>query len=200
MCLKKLLLSLAILCGFTITTTYAQTISVTGKITSSADQKSIEGASVLEKGTANGVSTDASGNFKISVSSSKAILVISNVGFGEMEVPVNSRGIINVTLTPGSSNLEDVVVIGYGTRRKRDLSGAISQVKGKDINAFPTTNVMQALSGRAPGVQVLQNNGSPGAGVSVRIRGANSIQGSNEPLYVVDGFPISGNPTILNNA
>jgi TonB-linked SusC/RagA family outer membrane protein len=201
MSLKKLLLSLVIFFGFTIFRTYAQSIVVTGKITSTSDQKPIEGASVIEKGNAtNGVSTDKDGNFKITVKSPKTILVVSNIGYSEMEVPVNSRAIINISLTPGTNGLEDVIVIGYGSRRKRDLSGAVSTVKGKDINAFPATNVMQALSGRAPGVQVLQNTGAPGANVSVRIRGANSIQGSNEPLYIVDGFPVSGNPTILNNS
>ncbi|WP_336515818.1 TonB-dependent receptor [Pollutibacter soli] len=199
MSLKKLLLSLVIILGFTIAHTYGQSVVVTGKITSAADQKPISGASVILKGTQTGTTSDTEGNFKITSPTPNGFLVISNLGYGDLEVPINSRTIINVSLTPGDNKLEDVVVIGYGTRRKRDLSGSVATVKGRDINAFPATNVMQALSGRAAGVQVLQNTGAPGAGVSVRIRGANSIRGSNEPLYVVDGFPVSGSPTILNN-
>jgi TonB-linked SusC/RagA family outer membrane protein len=103
-------------------------------------------------------------------------------------------------LQQDSQALDEVVVVGYGTVKKSDLTGSLTSVKAKEINAFPTTNVLQALSGRASGVQVIQNTGSPGGAVSVRIRGTNSVQGSNEPLYVVDGFPSSGsNPTILNN-
>jgi TonB-linked SusC/RagA family outer membrane protein len=199
--LKQLLLLVTVLCGFSFSGLYAQNLTVTGKVTSSTDNKAISGASVVLKGTNNGVTTDENGNFSISVPSLNGTLVISSVSYSEQEVSINGQAVINVSLVPGDGRLEDVIVIGYGTRRKKDLTGSVSQVKGKDVNAFPTTNVLQALSGRSPGVQVQQNNGSPGAGVSVRVRGTNSIQGSNEPLYVVDGFPIAGsNPTIINNA
>jgi len=201
MCLKQLLFLLTLLCGFGSPGVYAQAFKITGKVISSTDNQSIPGASVLLKGSDNGVTTDKDGNFTISVPAPGGILVVSNVNYQQQEIDIDGQSVINVTLVSVDGRLDDVVVIGYGTRRKKDLTGAVSQVKGKDINAFPTTNVLQALSGRSPGVQVLQNNGSPGAGVSVRIRGTNSIQGSNEPLYVVDGFPVSGsNPTIINNA
>ncbi len=201
MCLKQLLLLLTFLCGFGFPGLYSQAFKITGKVISSVDNQSIPAASVLLKGSDNGVTTDKDGNFTISVPALSGILVVSNVNYQQQEIDIDGQAVINVSLIPGDGRLDDVVVIGYGTRRKKDLTGAVSQVKGKDINAFPTTNVLQALSGRSPGVQVLQNNGSPGAGVSVRIRGTNSIQGSNEPLYVVDGFPVSGsNPTIINNA
>jgi TonB-linked SusC/RagA family outer membrane protein len=96
--------------------------------------------------------------------------------------------------------LEEVVAVGYGTMKKSDLTGSLTSVKSDNINAFPTTNVLQALSGRAAGVQVMQNSGEPGGSINIRIRGTNSIRGSNEPLYVIDGFPMSGsNPTIINN-
>ena len=197
MCLKKLLFSLAILCGFTMMSAQAQNMKVSGKIISATDQKSIAGASVLVKGTTTGVSTDQEGNFTITVPSPKSILVISNVGFGEMEVPVNARAIINISLTPGDNKLSDVVVIGYGTARKKDLTGAITQVKTKELTVFPTGNALQSLNGRAAGVRVLQNDGTPGAAPSIRIRGTNSILGSNEPLYVIDGFP--GTPNSLQS-
>jgi len=106
-----------------------------------------------------------------------------------------------VTLSDETIGIEEVAAIGYGTIKKSDLTGSLTQVKSNVINAFPATNVLQALSGKSSGVQVLQNTGAPGATISIRIRGTNSIQGSNEPLYVVDGFPISGsNPTIINNS
>ncbi|MFT3933126.1 MAG: TonB-dependent receptor [Chitinophagaceae bacterium] len=197
MCLKRLLLSLAILCGFNMMSVHAQSLTVSGKIISAADQKPIPGASVLLKGATSGVSTDQEGNFKITVPSSKSILVISNVGYAEMEVPVNARGIINVSLTPGDNKLSDVVVIGYGTAKKKDLTGSITQVKTKELTVFPTGNALQSLNGRAAGVRVLQNDGTPGAAPSIRIRGTNSILGSNEPLYVIDGFP--GNPNSLQS-
>jgi TonB-linked SusC/RagA family outer membrane protein len=179
---------------------YAQSLTISGKVTST-NNTPIEGVSVRLKASSVGTTTNNEGNYRITVPGTKGTLVFSHVGHSEQEVSINNRTTINVTLNEGDKQLDDVVVIGYGTRRKSDLTGSVSQVKAKEINAYPATNVLQALSGRAPGVQVLQNTGSPGASVSVRIRGTNSIQGSNEPLYVVDGFPIAGsNPTVINNA
>src|SRR5690606_25852033 len=106
----------------------------------------------------------------------------------------------NVQLTEDIQDLEEVVVIGYGTVRRQDLTGSVAQVKAEEINAFPNANVLQALSGRASGVQIRQGSGAPGSGITVRIRGGNSVQGGNEPLYVIDGFPINGSPTHVNNA
>jgi TonB-dependent SusC/RagA subfamily outer membrane receptor len=97
-------------------------------------------------------------------------------------------------------SLQEVVVVGYGEVKKSDLTGSVSSIKSEDLNAYPTTNIMQSLAGRASGVQISQNTGAPGSALSVRIRGTNSVQGNNEPLYVVDGFPYTGNPTLLNNA
>lgn len=129
------------------------------------------------------------------------MLVFSFVGYNPKEVTVGNQTALDVSLELDNRQLNEVVVVGYGTVKKSDLTGSLASVKSKEINAFPATNVLQALSGRAPGVQVTQNTGAPGGAVSVRIRGTNSVQGSNEPLYVVDGFPTSGsNPTILNNS
>ncbi|MBC7915350.1 MAG: TonB-dependent receptor [Pyrinomonadaceae bacterium] len=173
---------------------------ITGTV---VDSKGIPliGVTIKIKSSSTGVVTDSQGNYKINVPTLNGILVFSSIGFIDEEVPINSRTNINVTLKESVTELDNVVIIGYGTRKKSDLTGSLSQVKGKEINAYPATNVLQALSGRAPGVQILQNTGAPGAPVSVRIRGTNSIQGSNEPLYVVDGFPISGTDvSVLNNA
>lgn len=159
------------------------------------------GVSVSVRNTTRGVTTDADGGFRLSLPDEATTLVFSFVGYKSQEAVIGARTTLDIRLEPDHKALNEVVVVGYGTARKSDLTGSLSQVKAKDINAYPATNVLQALSGRAAGVQVLQNTGAPGGGVSVRIRGTNSIKGSNEPLYVVDGFPLSGsNPTLLNNA
>ena len=175
-----------------------QTIS--GKVTSADDNKALSGVSVMVKGTGSGTTSDANGLYNLTVPNGNAVLVFSIMGYNAKEVTVGGQGTIDVALTPDSRQMNQIVVVGYGTVRKSDLTGSLASVKAREINAFPAANVLQALSGRAPGVQVIQNTGSPGGAVSIRIRGTNSVQGSNEPLYVVDGFPMSGsNPTILNN-
>lgn len=173
---------------------------VTGRVISADDKTSLPGVSVRVKDASSAVATDQKGNYRITLPQGAVSLVFSFVGYKAQEIPVGSRQNIDVILAPLPSELNEVVVIGYGTVKKRDLTGSVSQVAAKEIDAFPTTSVVQALSGRAAGVQVLQNTGAPGAAVSVRIRGTNSIQGNNEPLYVVDGFPVNGSPSGINNA
>jgi TonB-linked SusC/RagA family outer membrane protein len=186
---------------FFVNIAWAQNV-VTGRVIGAGDKAPIPGTSVSVKGTTIGTSTDADGVYKLTIAAQdNAVLVFSSVGFVAQEISVNNKSEIDVELAEDDRRLDEVVVVGYGTVRKSDLTGSVAQVKAKEIDAFPATNVLQALSGRAPGVQVTQNTGAPGANVSVRIRGTNSIQGSNEPLYVVDGFPTSGsNPTIINNS
>jgi TonB-linked SusC/RagA family outer membrane protein len=159
----------------------------------------LAGVSISVKGTSTGTTTDEKGFFRLEIPEDGAVLLISYIGYAGQEIVVGNRTSININLQPLVKGSDEVVVIGYGTQKKSDLTGSLSQVKGDEINAFPTTNVFQALSGRSSGVQVMQSTGAPGSSVSIRIRGSNSIRGSNEPLYVVDGFPIN-NPTILNNA
>lgn len=176
---------------------------VTGRVT---DEKGtgLPGVSVAIKNTTRGTTTDAEGKFRLTIAndnSTTTTLVFSFVGYLNQELAIGNRNSIDIQLSPDQKSLDEVVVVGYGTVKKSDLTGSLAQIKARDLNAYPSTNVLQALSGRAAGVQVLQNTGAPGAPVSVRIRGTNSVQGSNEPLYVVDGFPLSGsNPTVLNNA
>lgn len=160
----------------------------------------LPGVSVVVKGTQRGISTDIDGQFSLSVPGENTVLVFSFVGYETREIIVGNRSSLEVTMNPDLKSLEELVVIGYGVVKKSDLTGSVSQVKAKELNAFPNANVLQSLSGRAPGVHIRQGSGAPGAGISVRIRGGNSIQGSNEPLYVIDGFPVSGNPTHLNNS
>ena len=170
--------------------------TVTGRVLD--DQgKPLSGASVVIKNKKNGTSTDAEGRFSIEAQPSD-VLVISFIGFESKEVAVGSRTVIEISLNPDQKLGEDVVIVAYGRVKKGDLTGSVSQVKGADLSSFPTTNVLQAMSGRASGVRVMQNSGLPGAPVSVRIRGANSILGGNEPLYIIDGFPST--PTYLQNA
>jgi len=174
--------------------------TVTGVV---SDEKgnALPGVSVMVKGKPNtGSTTDPNGRYKVTVDAT-TVLVFSYTGYGSVEEPVADRRKVDVRLIAEQETLDEVVVIGYGSVKKRDLTGSVAQVKAAEINAFPTSNAVQSLSGRAPGVQVSQASGAPGPAMSVRIRGSNSILGNNEPLYVVDGFPLSGsNPTILNNA
>ncbi|XOV92995.1 MAG: TonB-dependent receptor [Bacteroidota bacterium] len=172
---------------------------VSGKVVSAEDGEGIPGVNVIEKGTTNGTVTDIDGNFKLEVPDG-SVLVFSSVGYATTERSVDGQTEYNISMSTETQTLQELVVVGYGSVKKSDLTGSVASVKAKDISSFPTTNMIQALSGRAPGVQVLQTTGAPGAGLSVRIRGTNSIQGGNEPLYVIDGFPYSGNPTNINNS
>jgi len=158
----------------------------------------LPGVYVTIKGTTQGTLAVEGGNYSIEVDGPEAVLVFSFVGTESQEIVVGNQTTINITLVTEAALLQDIVVIGYGTVKKSDLTGSVSQVKSEVISSLPATNVQLAMSGRTPGVEVIQTTGAPGAAVNLRIRGTNSIQGSNEPLYVVDGFPYSGNPTNIN--
>ena len=171
--------------------------SISGKVTDSFGSP-LPGVTVLITGTTNGTVTNSDGGYSLANIPEDATLQFSFVGMKTQEVQVVEKTIINVMMEEETIGLDEVVAIGYGTMKKSDLTGSLSQVREDVINSLPTTNVMQSLVGRASGVQVVQNTGAPGASVSIRIRGANSIKGSNEPLYVVDGFPVD-NKTALSN-
>lgn len=197
--LIKKLYSLLIVSLFILSSqVYAQQqATITGTV--SGVNGPLSGVTVSIKGSTEGTKTDTDGSFQIQAQTG-SILIFRNVGYTTREIPVGSQRTINVQLTEDIQDLEEVVVIGYGTVRRQDLTGSVAQVKAREINAFPNANVLQALSGRASGVQIRQGSGAPGAGITVRIRGGNSVQGGNEPLYVIDGFPINGGPTHVNNA
>lgn len=158
----------------------------------------LPGVTILIQGSTTGTVSNEAGEFSINAEQGD-VLVFSFVGFETQRITINTQTVLEVTMKEDAKALEEIVVIGYGTVKKSDLTGSVTSVKNKELTAFPTTNILQALAGRAAGVQVIQNTGAPGAPISVRIRGTNSIQGGNEPLYVVDGFPFSGNPTQLNS-
>ncbi|MDO5608602.1 MAG: TonB-dependent receptor [Capnocytophaga sp.] len=149
----------------------------------------LSGVTVLEKGTSRGVSTDFDGKFTLRDVPRGATLQISYVGYEAQEVKVNTA-LINITLQEETQSLDEVVVIGYGTQRRGDVTTAITSVSTKDLDERPVTSAAAAIQGRAAGVQVVQPSGAPGAGFSVRIRGNTSISASNDPLYVVDGVPV----------
>ncbi|UYQ94141.1 TonB-dependent receptor [Chitinophaga horti] len=174
------------------------TVKAEGRVTDSKNEP-LPGATVVDKATGKGTATDVKGFFSLRVARG-AVLTISYLGYKSQDVQVVNAQPIEIQLADQVNVTDEIVVVGYGTVRKSDLTGSLSQVKSKDITAFPTTNVMQALNGRAAGVRVMQNGGAPGGGVSIRIRGTNSILGGNDPLYVIDGFPYNGNPTFLQNS
>jgi TonB-linked SusC/RagA family outer membrane protein len=169
----------------------AQNKTVTGKVTSD-NGEALAGATVSLKGTQKATTTNSSGEYSISVSpTGKEILIFSFVGKDPKEISVGDQNIINISLTNSTSTLNDVVVIGYGSVKRKDLTGAVSSVTGKEIAAVPVTNTAQALAGKLPGVSVTSQDGRPDADISIRVRGGGSVSQSNEPLYVVDGFPVS---------
>lgn len=172
--------------------TSAQTI--TGTVTAAGE--ALPGATVIVKGTSNGTSTDFDGNYSIDADA-QSTLIFSFIGYTTQEVLVGSQTEINVSLEE-SNLLDEVVVIGYGTQRKSDLTGSVSSVSAEDITANPVSRVDQALQGRAAGVQVTQVSGAPGAATAIRVRGGNSISGSNEPLWVIDGIVVGTNFNLNN--
>ena len=165
--------------------------TITGTIT---DEKGspVNGASVVVKGGKVGTTSDASGSFKLNVPSSVTTLAVTFVGYLAQDVDVSSASSVTVNLKPDNSSLTDVVVIGYGTAKKKDLSGSYSTVTAKNFNKVPSTTPDQLLQGKVAGLQVTVASGAPGAAASVRIRGNNSIRAGTDPLYVVDGVPLDG--------
>lgn len=151
------------------------------------------GATVVVDGTTNGTVTDINGNFRLEVPDpAKNSLSISSVGFLSMVVPVENRSTIDITLDIDVQTLEEVIVVGYGTQRKNDLTGAVATVSGDELSTAIAASLDQALQGRAAGVHVAQNSGRPGGAVSIRVRGTTSVTGGSEPLYVVDGVQVGG--------
>ena len=165
-------------------------IVLQGRVTDEAGA-GLPGVNVTVKGTPHGVTTDARGDFRLAVPDRNAVLVFSSVGYVKQEITVGERTALDVVLKADTQSLGEVVVVGYGTVRKSDLTGSVASVSAAEISKLPVASVNQALVGRAPGVRVVNESGAPGAGVTVRIRGVNSIQGNNDPLYVVDGFPLT---------
>lgn len=171
--------------------------TISGKVTSTEDNAPIPGVSVSEKGTTNGVITDMDGKYALKVQSEKAILLFSFVGYSTQEIAVGSNETINIQLQAKDYGLDEVVVVGYGSIKKSDLTGSVSTIKSESIDKIGSTTVSEALQGQAAGVTVTKFGGAPGSGSMIRIRGVGTI-GNNEPLYIIDG--IQGNFNLLNPA
>jgi len=167
---------------------------VTGKVTSEDDGSPIPGVNILEKGTNNGTVTDAEGNFRVSVGANST-LVMSFVGYQTQEISVGSQSAVNVVLKSDVTALSEVVVVGYGSQEKRDVTGATVSLKSGDFNGGVISSPEQLIQGRAAGVQITSASGEPGGGVNIRIRGTSSVRSGNNPLFVVDGVPLSGDDT-----
>ena len=183
--LKGLMVFLTVLCtGMT----YAQ--EITGKVSDASGP--LPGANVLVKGTSNSVQTDFDGRFTLRNVSSDAILVFSYIGLKTQEVSASGKSVINVTLKDDSAELKEVVVIGYGSVKKKDATGAVDQIGAKNFDNVSSPSPAQLLRGKVAGVQVTQSSGEPGAGVAIRVRGNSSIRSGNGPLIVVDGVPLDG--------
>jgi len=168
----------------------AQTRTVTGMVTSSADGEPLIGATVMVLETKAGTVTDLDGRYTTKIANGQT-LVVSYIGYNTKNIKYTGQSTLDVALSTDESTLDEVVVVGYGVMKRSDITGSVVSVGEKDIKKSVITSVDQALQGRAAGVQVTQNSGSPGGGISVAIRGVNSLNG-NEPLYVIDGVAVDG--------
>lgn len=172
-------------------------VTVTGTVKDNTGSP-LPGATVILKGTTNGVQTDMDGKFTLVVPDGNVVLQVSFIGYITQEVSVGNRSTIDVVLAENVSVLNEIVVVGYGVQEAKDVTGSVTKVESEDIERMPATSFEQALKGRASGVQVSQSAGDPGGRTQVRIRGGNSMIGSNDPLFVVDGFPITGGIEHIN--
>jgi TonB-dependent starch-binding outer membrane protein SusC len=170
---------------------------IKGKV-SGQDGIPLSGVSVAIKGTTRGTTTDSEGSFKIDVGN-KAVLSFSFIGYGTKDVAITEgQSVLNVSLNEDQQNLEEVVVVGYGTQLKKEVTGAVQTVNYRELKDIPVSQITQKLQGQLAGVQINQTTGKPGQGMSVRIRGQVSVSAGSDPLYVIDGFPITGNISALN--
>jgi TonB-dependent starch-binding outer membrane protein SusC len=191
---KRLLFSLLLFFGCSLSM-LAQDRRITGKVVSSVDGSPLPGVSVQVKGTNKGTSTDATGSYAINVPSGKASIEVRSVGFLTQSFEVGSQSVINISLVESDNSLGEVVVVGYGTQKKTNLTGNVAQISAKAIENLPVLTTEQAIQGRAAGVFVESGNGKVGQGIKMRIRGASSVSAGNEPLYVIDGIPMTSNFT-----
>lgn len=178
-----------LLCMAFVFHVHAQSRTVSGTVTDT-DGALMPGVSILEKGTSNGTTTDANGKYSLSVGSN-AVLAFTFIGMAPQEVVVGDQSTIDIVLEGDISLLDEVVVIGYGTMKKSDLTGSVVSVSGTDLRKVPVSSVAESLTGRLAGVQVSSTEGSPDAEIKIRVRGGGSITQDNSPLYIVDGFPVN---------
>ncbi|RYJ42079.1 SusC/RagA family TonB-linked outer membrane protein [Flavobacterium beibuense] len=184
------LLYLLLLCSFSAL--QAQT-TVTGTVIDNTGM-GIPGANVTIKGAGTGVSTNEDGQYSINAPSD-AVLVFSFIGYGNQEIEINGREVVNVTLEENAQTLDEIVLIGYGSQKRQEVNGSVSKIKATDVADLTQVSIDQMMQGKASGVVVTNNSGQPGSSTSIRIRGNTSLSGTNEPLYIIDGVPVSGDAT-----
>ena len=170
---------------------------ITGLVTES-DGNPLPGVTIMEKGTTNGTLSDATGNYRITVTTANPVLVFSFVGYTSVEVPVGTRSVVSTSLAASEVGLDEIVVIGYGTVKKSDLTGSVASIRGDVMRDVPASNISQALQGRISGVDMSQTSTKPGATMQIRVRGTRSLNASNDPLVVVDGIPFAGSIGDIN--
>ncbi|HYC28402.1 MAG TPA: TonB-dependent receptor plug domain-containing protein, partial [Chitinophagaceae bacterium] len=190
--MKKLMLLMVSVLYFTaqlLAQDQGRTIS--GKITDE-NGRGIASASVSVRGTSVGTTTDAEGNFKLNVPANANTLIVSSVGYAEMQIAIAGKTTVSAQLKPEGRDMDEVVVVAYGTQKKESLTGSIATIGAKQLENRLTTNITQALAGAAPGISTTSGNGQPGSSAAIRIRGFGSINASSSPLFVVDGFPYEG--------
>ena len=184
--LSRLLLFALVICTTSIS---AQQQILSGTVSDTNGQV-VPGVNVVEKGTSNGTSTDFDGNYTITTTTQNATLIFSYIGFQTLEEPINGRSSIDVTISEDAQQLDEIVVIGYGSQKRKDVTGAVASLKAESfVDALPVAPE-QLLQGKIAGVNIVQSSGQPGASSTVRIRGTSSISAGNEPLYVIDGVPL----------
>ncbi len=176
---------------------YAQAVTVTGKVTD-GKKEGLPGVTVLLKGTTTANATDVDGNYSLTLPNGTGTLVFSYIGFVSQDVPVNGRTTINVTLASDAKLIDEVVVVGYQTVTRKELTSSVSSVNAKQLQDIPVSTAAEALAGRLAGVQVNTSEGQPGAEITIRVRGGNSITQSNEPLYIVDGIQVENALSFLS--
>lgn len=192
--MRKFLLVLVFFACAIVQSAQAQERTVTGTVRDAASGEALPGVTILVQGTSTGTVTDMNGTYSISVDPT-ATLVYSFIGYVQQALPVNNRSVIDVSLSEDVEQLGEVVVVGYGTQEKRDVTGAVASIDAKNFNQGVIVSPDQLFQGKLTGVQVTSTSGEPGAGVNITIRGASSIRSGNDPLIVVDGFPLSGGAT-----
>ena len=194
---KALLLSFVLMLAL-ITQAWAQNKTVTGRVTDLTTGEAMPGVTVRLQGTTTAAPTDASGNYSISVPASEGKLVFSFIGYINKEVAIGNQSTLNVALASDTQNLNEVVVVAYGTADPATFTGSVAQIGAEKLSQRPVTNVTSAIAGQAAGVQVSGGSGQPGAGPDIRIRGFSSVNYANDPLYVVDGVPYTAGLSNLN--
>ncbi|GAA4439911.1 TonB-dependent receptor [Pontibacter saemangeumensis] len=189
--MKKILLFSFVLMLTLLQYAYAQSRTVSGTVTDQSTSQALPGVAVIVKGTTVGTTTGFDGAFTLNVPADGTTLVFRFIGYETIERAIGNASTIDVALPVDNRQLEEVVVVGYGTQERREVTGATAKITAEELEDIPVVSVDQALQGRAAGVQISQNSGTPGAGISVRVRGATSISANNQPLYVVDGVPMT---------